>query len=369
MSPLAKYVTRNLGTRPFVTSLVVSYMLVVGLTIGGVIATSAGLRAAFSPKGNEKWVLVLGRNAEDEKDSVLTNSVINAVSVNPEVKHYSPEAVTTNAGLLVLRGLEPQGFELHGMRLLEGRKPDLGRDEIIVGKALLELRPDLRIGATIHLITRDFTVVGTFSADDHYEGEAWTTRAKFLSEPNWNALAVILVETEGAAEASALAARLKSSRALDVNAMTERQLFDKMLGEYDHIALGLSVLFLFVVVGAVLAAASLLAVLQQRRLPELCVMRAMGFRDAAIARLIFYETMLLVMMGGCVGLAIATLACRHMSFQVVSLSLSSITFHVALTWAYAAVTVVLLFLIGAFSAMVPIARMRRTSITSGLREE
>jgi ABC-type lipoprotein release transport system permease subunit len=376
MSPLVKYLLRNLSSRPFVTALVIGSMIVVGTTIAGVTATAAGLRKAFGTRGHDNWAMVVATGAHTEKDSSLDPTWLNMISTQPDIKRISPEVVTAtmvaqsgSMDVVLLRGLEPIGFDMHQVVVTEGRMPEHAKPEIIVGDTLRKHLPWLKLGAHIKLVDMDLTVVGYFRASGFFSGEAWTTRAVFQADPARKSLGVVYLEAASPAAATTIATNLKGIKAIRVDASTEADFYEKMIGEYKHLAIGLLMVFLLVVGGAVLTAASVLALLQQRRLPELCMMRAMGFRDRRISALIIYETQLAVMVGGGIGITIAAIALRNFVMHAVSGSISSINFEASLSWDVAAQTIGLMFAIGFAGAIVPIIRMKRTGITVGLREE
>jgi putative ABC transport system permease protein len=376
MSPLVKYVLRNLGTRPFISGLVLATMMVVGATIGGVGAVAAGLKKSFQFAGHENWVLVSERNVRSEKDSNLEPATLNPITAAIEIKRYSPEVVNTSmlyshdtVSLVQLRALEPAGFDMHEFQLLEGRAPAKGALEFVIGEALLKHVPWLGIGATIPLINAKWTCVGVFRAPGFFSGELWTTRAAILADPQRSSLSVVYLETATAADAAAIAAKLAGEKAIKVDAVPEPKFYAKLVKDFDHLVTGMLLVFALVVTGAILTAASLVAVFQQRRLGELSVMRAMGFRSGAIAMLIFYETELLVLMGGVGGLVLTWLVLRNYVVHVDGGNLSSVNFTAPMGWTLAVVSMGVMFLVGIFGAIVPVLRMLGTPVTRGLREE
>jgi hypothetical protein len=161
MSPLLKYVLRNLAARPFITSLVLGTMVLVGLTNTALIAVGSSLYSAVHPHGHDNWVVVMSQNAVEEKSSKISVADVATITVDPSIKAYSPEFVTFNLPefgndvySVMLRGLEPQGFKMHEMQLIAGRMPEPGKNEIVTGESLLVQCPDLGIGHTAGISLR-----------------------------------------------------------------------------------------------------------------------------------------------------------------------------------------------------------------------
>ena len=363
MSPLFLYLVRGFTERPFVRTLVITTMFVVAAAFAGVASIALSLRSAFSFQGHDTRVMVTDRGSRAEKESTLDPSLLNAITVAPEIRRQSPEALTMSmvlAGgsvtIVQLRGLEPEGFAMHDMKLVSGRMPAPGAAECLVGDALLEQEPSFAVGSQLDLVGVKVTVVGTFHAEGFLSGEAWTTRQFYTSDPRRKSLASVYLETSTREEARALAQRLGTDRALRVKAVLEPDYFKEQLGAFDFVVLGL-------------ASASLIALLQQRAVPELCVLRAIGFRATAVSLLILVETEILTLLGGGLGTLATAFALRKYVVYTLSSSLTPLIVRSPLRPEVALVALAGMFFIGIVGAARPILRMRSIDISSGLREE
>lgn len=376
MSPLTLYLVRGFTERPFVRTLVVTTMFVVASAFAGVASIALSLRSAFSFQGHDTRVIVTDRGSRAEKESTLDPNLLNAITVAPEIKRQSPEALTMNLVLsggsvtiVQLRGLEPEGFAMHDMKLVSGRMPAPGAAECLVGDVLLEQEPSFAVGSQLDLVGVKVTVVGTFHAEGFLSGEAWTTRQFYTSDPRRKPLASVYLETSTREEARALAQRLGADRALRVKAVLEPDYFKEQLGAFDFVVLGLAAVLFLVSLGSVLASASLIALLQQRAVPELCVLRAIGFRATAVSLLILVETEILTLLGGGLGIIATAFALRKYVIYTLSSSLTPLIVRSPLRPEVALVALAGMFFIGIVGAARPILRMRSIDISSGLREE
>ena len=86
-----------------------------------------------------------------------------------------------------------------------------------------------------------------------------------------------------------------------------------------------------VFVGPVLAAASLIARLRQQTVPELCVMRALGFRSLRVALLVLFEVEVLTSAGGALGLVGTAYALRACVVYTLRMDLAPLVFRAPLT--------------------------------------
>ena len=377
MTPIAKYILRNLASSPFITALVLTSMVVVGSTVGGVVGVLSGLRRAFSTTGHDNRVIVSDAGSHTESDSILAQQSLGPITVRPEIVRSSPEVVVDALVLLpmggvhpvTLRGLEPQGFEMHEMQLVAGRMPEKGAAEMIVGETLHSHLPWLGIGSTLDVVNEKLTCVGIFRSAGYLGGEVWTTRATVMSDPRRTALSVVYLDTKTKEDATALSEKLRTDRALNVQAFSEQAFYAKILGDHDHLIKAMMVIFVLVVFGAILVASSLLSLLQQRRVGELFTLRAIGFRSRAIAAIVLWETEILALGGGAVGLGVSVVALRNYSVLSASPGGSAITFRPHLTLELAIASLGAMCLVGILGALVPIVRALRAQVASGLREE
>jgi putative ABC transport system permease protein len=375
MSPTTKYVLRGLVARPLMTGAAFVTMFVVGVTITGVLAMGMGLRSAFTVVGHPNQVIVLPPLGTDESSGEIDPRVVNLVGVDPVVRRTSAEVIAytyvplpDRFEVVVLRGIAPENYDLHDMKLIDGRLPEPQKDEVMIGDALRLFLPWLQIGAKVKLITREFTVVGVFHAPGFRSGEAWTTLAKFRTEPKWQRNTVVYAQTNSADDATALVARLNTQRVAKVKARTEPEAFREMMKDFSHIQEGLLVVFVLVVGGAVFTAILLLAILQQRRLGEISLLRALGFRNARIVFLAFCETSLLALLGGGLGLAVGTFTMANRSLNLVSQQLSFMTFRASVTPEEAIIVLAVMLGIGVCGTIAPAWNVATTPITRGLRE-
>jgi ABC-type lipoprotein release transport system permease subunit len=376
ISPLLKYVVRNLTVRPFVGFLVLASMATVTGVIAAILSARGGLERALHPPVNNNWALVTSPHANAEWNSALPATDLATIVTRPEVVRYSPESITLTQivhedriDMVILRAVEPLGFDMHGIKISEGRLPTPGEMEFVIGAAMQSHFNWLKVGSTITTMNMTLTCVGIFQAEGFYGGEMWMPRATIRLDPARNPLSSITVETKSPADVAAYIAGVNGLKSVDVQARTEAEFGDALVGEFRNLFFAFNVVFAFILAGSLLTAACVIAVLQQRGLPELCVMRAMGFRGFAISRLLVLESELIMMAGAALGLLTAFLLLSNLVVHASSTSFSIINYKAAMTWQTAGTTLGLMLIVGVVGAMLPIVRMRRTPITNGLREE
>jgi ABC-type antimicrobial peptide transport system permease subunit len=219
------------------------------------------------------------------------------------------------------------------------------------------------------MLHEKWVCVGIFRGPGYLAGETWTTRAAILADAGRQALGVVYLELPTKADAQALIENFRNDRGAAISAVTQAELLAKLAGNHTHLIKAMIAVFLLVVLGAVLAASSLLSLVQQRRLPELCTLRAIGFRSRAVGFLIFWETEIIAFLGGGLGVAVAIIGLKNYAIHSSGKDGTSFTFSAALDWNQGCAAFALMLMVGMIGAIAPIIVTRRTQITRGLREE
>jgi hypothetical protein len=84
---------------------------------------------------------------------------------------FDPTPEAPGASMAVLRAVHPMAYRVHrGIRLIEGRLPERGKNEWIVGQRVAARYPSLQVGSTFHWSQTDCRVVGV-SPDIHRSRE------------------------------------------------------------------------------------------------------------------------------------------------------------------------------------------------------
>src|SRR5207249_81947 len=121
-----------------------------------------------------------------------------------------------------------------------------------------------------------------------------------------------------------------------------------------------------VALGVLLAAASQLTIVLLRRTSDMTVLRVLGFPFRRIVRLIVTEVEILAVVGGGLGLAVASVVLRGVSLQASGPAVG-VNFEPALDLAILAGTLGTMVVIGLLAAAIPIVRLARSQLAQELR--
>ena len=319
-----KYNVRNLFVRKGTTLMTIGSIAFVVLVYVGVLAMAGGLRAAFSAAGDPSNVVVLRDGARSEVESFFTQEKERLLVSMPGVARDAQGQPLAAGQALILqilrragggetnvsiRGVEPSVFSVRTqVHVIDGRRFEPGKAEVIVGRSLAATYPALRLGSTVNFGRVPFKVVGIFAAGgSSFESEVWGALADlngaFRRISNYSSA---LLHAASPADAQELIARIKGDQQLHLTALAEPRYYAEQanIASAQFIILG-NVLAVFLAVGACFAAANTMFAQVSARGHEIGTLRALGFRRHSILLAFVIEAAVLGLVAGVAGSLLA----------------------------------------------------------------
>lgn len=385
--PLA-YSLRNLWTRRLTTALTAGGMALVVFVFAAVLMLVEGLNQTLVATGSADNVVVIRKAAGTEVQSGIERNQAAIVESLPEValgeggiRLASKESVVlislgkrgsggAKPANVVLRGLSPVGLALRPqVRIVAGRPFAPGSNEVVAGRAIAERFVGAGLGESLRFGGRDWVVVGLFDAGrSAFDSEIWGDADQFMQSfrrPVYSSLIFRL--TDGAAF-DRVSAALAGDPRLTVEAKREVDFYaeqSEQLANFIRI-LGLSLSVIFSI-GAVIGAMITMYAAVANRVGEIGTLRALGFRRRAVLVAFLAEAVVLALLGGVAGLALASLmqffSISTMNWQ----SFAELAFSFTLTPAIAAKSLVFALVMGVVGGVLPAARAARLNIVEALR--
>lgn len=385
--PLA-YSLRNLWTRRLTTALTAGGMALVVFVFAAVLMLVEGLNQTLVATGSADNVVVIRKAAGTEVQSGIERNQAAIVESLPEValgeggiRLASKESVVlislgkrgsggAKPANVVLRGLSPVGLALRPqVRIVAGRPFAPGSNEVVAGRAIAERFVGAGLGESLRFGGRDWVVVGLFDAGrSAFDSEIWGDADQFMQSfrrPVYSSLIFRL--TDGAAF-DRVSAALTGDPRLTVEAKREVDFYaeqSEQLANFIRI-LGLSLSVIFSI-GAVIGAMITMYAAVANRVGEIGTLRALGFRRRAVLVAFLAEAVVLALLGGVAGLALASLmqffSISTMNWQ----SFAELAFSFTLTPAIAAKSLVFALVMGVVGGVLPAARAARLNIVEALR--
>jgi putative ABC transport system permease protein len=348
-----------------------------------------GLQYALAISADPLDLIVLRQGSENEISSGFDETLADEMATLEGVERgrdgrplASPEIVTvTNVARraragggkanLVVRGLTEVGRQLRpGFRIIEGRDIRPGVHEAIASRRVAERFENTALGEEFPIGAARLRIVGIFEAGGSAaESELWTDMKVLgpLRDRSGSVSSVNVRATDAEAKDS-LAQRIKNDERFALDVTAEQKYYeDQMLSALVLKVVGYAIA-LFLLVGAMFAAANTMYAAVASRVREIGTMRAIGFGRATILVSFMMESLLLCISGGVLG-CLGTLPFHGLTTGTSNFAtFSEITFAFHFGPAVLVQGMAMALLMGLLGGLLPAIRAVRLDIVRALRE-
>jgi len=357
---------------------------VVGVLVA-MLAMGEGFQATLKGTGSDETAIILRGGSQAETNSVIARDQIPLLSslagiargadgkplVSPELSQVVnlPTMSDGSDANAQLRGVGTQAWALRpGVRIVEGRQFRAGLRELIVGQGAARQFRGLDVGSQLVLANQQWTIVGRFASGDSHDSELWAdvdVLGPTYQRTSFQSVTVKLAGTDGFQQ---LKASLAADPRLKLDVQTTRDYYAKQSeGLTKLIRILGTVIGSIMAVGAVFGALNTMYAAVAGRAREIATMRALGFRGLPVVVAVMLETMLLALLGGLLGAALAWLIFNGYSVSTLGSNFSQVVFQFkvspellwnGLKWALG---------IGLVGGLFPALRAARLPVTEALR--
>lgn len=337
MVPIS-YNLRSLAVRKTTTLATAGGIALVVFVFSAVTMLSNGIEQTMTVSGSPDVALVLRKGSDAELSSGIEIPNVGLILANKEVKRR-PDGQSDGVGeVLVVITLDKLGTEgvsnvqIRGVtedvwkfrpevQLAEGRMPQPGADECVIGSAIRGRFKGLDLGDHFELRkNRKLEVVGVFEANgSSFESEVWAdadaVRSAFGREGNVQSVRARLSD---ASQFESFERAVENNRQLGLEVMRESDYYQKQSeGTSLFISVLGNIVAFFFSVGAMIGAMITMYSAVANRKREIGTLRALGFGKGAIMGSFLLESLLLALIGGAVG-AGASLLLGFVQFSMVN---------------------------------------------------
>jgi putative ABC transport system permease protein len=359
------------------------------LVFVAVLSIAEGVNATMKASGDPNLALILRAGSDTEMTSGLAGDAVRVIRDAPGIARDSSGAPMTSPELFVvvdhplkrsgsaanvpLRGVSPEAFLVHDrLKIVEGRNLEFGKNEVIAGRAATRQFTNLNVGTKLTWGENTWTLVGIFDEGGSVsESELWCD-VKVL-QPAYrrgNSYQSVYARLSSPDSFQQLKDSLTSNPQLTVSAMrapdyygsqTERlQRIIRTIGGIIAVLMGIGAIF-----GAVITMYTAVA----SRTREIATLRALGFGSVPVVFSVLVEAILLGIVGGVIGGAVAWFAfdgfeTATMNFQ----SFSQIAFKFAVTPQLLTTALAISLVMGVAGGLLPAIRAARLPVVTALRE-
>jgi putative ABC transport system permease protein len=359
---------------------------VVGVLVA-MLAMGEGFRATLASTGGNDTAIVLRGGSQAETNSVITRDQVplleslDGIARGPDgralvsaelsqVVNLPTRADGTDANVQ-FRGVGPSAWTLRPkLKIVEGRRFTPGLREIVVGRGAQTQFRGLEVGRSLRLANQVWTVVGVFQAGDSHDSELWADVDVLGPAYQRQAYQSVTVKLDGRTGFRRLKAALAADPRLKLDVMTTHDYYAK---QSERLSTFLSILGK--VIGAIMALGAVFGALNSMyaavsgRAREIATMRAIGFRGLPVVTAVMLETMLLALIGGAIGAAIAWLLFNGHSVSTLGNNFSQVVFQFRVSPALLWTGVKWALGIGLVGGLFPALRAARMEVTDALRAQ
>ena len=297
---------------------------VVGVLVA-MLAMGEGFQKTLNQTGNDDTAIILRGGSQAETNSVIARDQVPLISslagiasgadgkplLSPELSQVVnlPTKADGNDANVQFRGVGPQAWTVRpGVKITQGRKFEPGLRELVAGKGAQEQFAGLQVGNQLELGNQAWTVVGLFTSGDSHESELWGDAEVVGSSYNRSSYQSVTAKLAGKDGFKQLKAALAADPRLKLDVLTTHDYYSKQSeGLTKLIDILGKVIGTIMAIGAVFGALNTMYAAVSGRAREIATMRALGFGGLPVVVAVMLETMLLALLGGILGAAVAWL--------------------------------------------------------------
>ena len=354
----------------------------------GVLSIAAGFRAAMQVTGADDLAIVLRSGADSEMTSGLSREEARLIADAPGIARTAdgplasaelfviinlPKRSTGTDANVPLRGVEAAAVAVRGdLRIIEGRRFQPGRNEVMVGAGAARAFTGLDVGRKIRVSQNEWEVVGVFAGGGGAaESEIWTDAA--VLQPAYHrgeSFQSVYAKLTSPAAFREFKDALTTNPQLKVKVL----LVSELLAEQSSLltgfieTLGVSIAGLMAL-GALFGALNTMYSAVAARTREIATLRALGFGSSPVILSVMCESLALALIGGGGGAVAAYLAFDGFKAATINWqTFSQVAFAFSVTPQLLAGAVVWAATIGLVGGFFPALRAARLPVAAALRE-
>jgi putative ABC transport system permease protein len=354
-----------------------------------VLSIAQGILATMQKSASPDNAIVLRSGATSEMMSWVVGDDARIIAEAPGVARRGGDALASPELFVIinlqkkstgtdanvpLRGVTRQAPRVRdAFRIVAGRMLEWGRNEVIVGVGAQIEFVGLGLGSSITVANEEWPVVGIFETGGGLaETEIWVDA--MVLQPAYqrgNSYQGVYAKLESAEAFRDFKDALTSDPRLNIKVMRETDYYAEQSQVLYNLITGLGTLIAFIMgLGAIFGALNTMYTAVSARAREIATLRALGFHSGPVVISVLTESLLLALVGGVIGAALAWLAFD--GFRAATLnwsSFSQVAFAFDVNAGLLAQGIAFALIIGLIGGLFPAVRAVRQPVSDALREQ
>jgi len=366
-----------------------SLVIVIGLAgvvavFTALLAMAVGFETTLKSTGRTDVALILRGGSDAELNSGLGRDQGTLIKQAPGIRKDDDGQPLATAEMMFIaelakkgdrtgsnvtvRGIEPKGMKMRPqVKIVDGRMFETGKRELIVGRGVSRQFDGARVGEALRFRGSDWTVVGVFDSGDANESELWCDVEVAQSSFNRQGFSSVRAALDG--PITTFKDALSADPRLSVDVQTEQDYYSGQTKQFRAtIGVLAGVVTAIMGLGAIFAALNTMYAAVAARAREIATLRAIGFGGLPVVLSVMIESLVLALVGGAIGAAIAYVLFNGFSVSTLGQNFTQVVFAFKVTPALVVRGLVIAVIIGMIGGFLPAIRAARMPVTTALRE-
>ena len=368
-----------------------SLVIVIGLAgvvavFTALLAMVVGFESTLKATGREDVAVIMRGGSDAELNSGLPRDQGTLIKQEPGIRKDDDGQPLVSAEMMFIaelakkgdksgsnvtvRGIEQKGFTLRPqLKIVDGRKFETGKRELIVGQGVARQFDGARVGQTLRFRGSDWTVVGVFASGDANDSELWCDVEVAQSTFNRQGYSSLRAALDGPGGLQTLKDAISADPRLAVDVTTEQEYYSAQTKQFrQQIGFLAGVVTFIMALGAIFAALNSMYAAVAARSREIATLRAIGFGGFPVVLSVMIESLVLALIGGALGAVIAYLLFNNFSVSTLGQNFTQVVFAFKVTPALVVRGLIIAVVIGMIGGFLPALRAARMPVTTALRE-
>jgi len=363
--------------------------------IAGVVAVfvamlsmAEGFRKTMATTGSPDTAIIMRSGSDSEMVSILSREDVRIIEDAAGVRRGAngpvasgelfvivdlPKRSSNTTANVPLRGVSPGAFGVRpNVRIVQGRAFQSGRNELIVGRGAAAQFTGVELGRTVRWGQNEWTVVGIFDAGGTMsDSEIWCDVS--VLQPAYrrgSSYQTVYAKLESAEAFTKFKDALTTDPRLNLKVLRETDYFAEQSQMVSSLITTLgSIIALLMGIGAIFGAVNTMYSAVSSRTREIATLRALGFGGGAVVVSVLAEAMLLGLIGGAIGGAVAYVGFNGFQTSTINWqTFSQVAFAFTVTPGLIGAGLFYSLVMGLVGGLLPAIRAARLPIVSALRE-
>jgi len=374
----------RLSARSFPERIKSSLVIVIGLTCVtalplSLITVGESLKSSYIRAGAPDRAIVLSQGAHAQSGSRISPLWADAILHAQGIRQWHGQVLASfeiaagfqplkrakpEKGNATMRGISPLGFAIRPeLKLLSGRLPKPGSQDVIVGLQAQRKFADFDIGRQIDAVERRWRVVGVFETGDTLDGDVVADADALRAAKHrdgYNSVRVALKSPDRLEDFR------KSLRALPVRVLRETDYYAQLWSQVPNAVYFVAYALLLLMGGGALSGTvHTVYAATSARAHEIVMLRAIGFNGALVAVSVVVEAVLLACLGALIGVGVDWLWLDGYPYNG---GMEGGVFPIHVTWRMAALALGWAIAIGIWGALMPSFKVARGTVAEAMRD-